>query len=159
MTITLQYADKDELEAALYEASMNAEGNLSGMAIYLAAPSTQAAVRTLGSTEGYVSPGEAAFSIWDDRRDTMQPKELWDLVAQAAIDASTEAATADRVDAERYRWLRRHTTGQSDKRGRQEFALPDPHPLSNIMKGSVSQHLDAAIDAARSQAGQQVAKP
>jgi hypothetical protein len=75
-----------------------------------------------------------------------------DPCAPATVRAErTDAATVAqlREDAERYRWLRAWTTGQSDARGRQAFALPDPHPLGNIMRGSVSQHLDAAIDAAR----------
>ena len=52
-----------------------------------------------------------------------------------------------RKDAERYRWLRANTHGEKDRRGRQEFCMPDPCPRANIMRGSVAQHLDAAIDA------------
>ena len=52
-----------------------------------------------------------------------------------------------RKDAERYRWLRANTHGEQDGRGRQEFCMPDPCPRANIMRGSVAQHLDAAIDA------------
>lgn len=66
-----------------------------------------------------------------------------------AIPAAPQADAADAHDAARYRWLRRHTRGTRDTRGRQEFELPDPHPIGNIMQGSVAQHLDAAIDAAR----------
>lgn len=51
-------------------------------------------------------------------------------------------------DAARYRWIRSNARGKVDGRGRQEFDLPDPHPLGNIMRGSVAQHLDAAIDSA-----------
>jgi hypothetical protein len=58
------------------------------------------------------------------------------------------------ADAARYRWLRgqvwgcRHALGK----GPAIFAFPTAKelpPLSDIMKGSVAQHLDAAIDAAR----------
>jgi hypothetical protein len=52
------------------------------------------------------------------------------------------------ADANRYRWLRDNTHGEADARGRQQFVMPDPHPQANIMRGSVAQHLDAAIDAA-----------
>ena len=64
---------------------------------------------------------------------------------EAAAKAELEAL---RKDAERYRWLRAETSGIADARGRQEFVFPDPHPLDNILRGSVAQHLDAAIGAA-----------
>lgn len=74
-------------------------------------------------------------------------------LAIARLTAERDAARAEvealREDAERYRWLRLHTIGKADPRGRQEFELPDPHPRGDIMRGSVAQHLDAAIDSAR----------
>ncbi len=56
-------------------------------------------------------------------------------------------AVALEKDAARYRWLRTHTHGERDAAGRAEFCMPNPMPRSNIMRGSVAQHLDAAIDA------------
>ena len=56
-------------------------------------------------------------------------------------------AQADALDAARYRYLRRWTSGQRHSRGRTQFVMPDPCPIGNIMQGSVAQHLDAAIDA------------
>jgi len=53
-----------------------------------------------------------------------------------------------RKNSDRYKWLRNGTSGTRDARNRQSFDMPDPHPLGNIMQGSVAQHLDAAIDAA-----------
>jgi hypothetical protein len=57
------------------------------------------------------------------------------------------SARENQADAERYRWLRTHTHGERDAAGRAEFCMPNPMPRSNIMRGSVAQHLDAAIDA------------
>lgn len=72
-------------------------------------------------------------------------------VTQAKIDEvlalKVDELDTLRKDAERYRWLRANTHGEQDARGRQEFCMPDPHPQANIMRGSVAQHLDAAIDA------------
>ena len=56
-------------------------------------------------------------------------------------------AQADALDAARYRYLRRWTSGQRHSRGRTQFVMPDPCPIGTIMQGSVAQHLDAAIDA------------
>ena len=61
-----------------------------------------------------------------------------------------EAALAEAVaDAERYRHLRQHVHGENYGLTSQCFVFDWPTPLSNIMRGSVAQHLDAAIDAAR----------
>ena len=59
-----------------------------------------------------------------------------------------------RRDAERYRWLRRKTSGHRSDGGAQHFGFPTGiclPPVGNIMKGAVCQHLDAAIDAAMRQ--------
>lgn len=64
------------------------------------------------------------------------------------IDNTIETFDEIQQDAVRYQWIRQHTSGKQDQRGRQEFVLPDPYPLTNIMRGSVAEHLDAAIDAA-----------
>lgn len=61
---------------------------------------------------------------------------------------AADEIAALRKDAERYRWLRAQVRGARDERGRQEFDMPDPHPLGDIMRGSVAQHFDAAVDAA-----------
>ncbi|PLC06353.1 hypothetical protein CY658_04790 [Variovorax sp. RO1] len=79
------------------------------------------------------------------------PEALVRLSALKARDAEIERL---RGDAERYEWIRAHTTGHRDARRRMEFAFPDPHPIGNIMQGSVSQHLDAAIDQARATGGE-----
>lgn len=58
---------------------------------------------------------------------------------------------AMRKDAERYRWLQYRTGGFKDNEGRQYFSFPSRFglpPVTNIMQGSVGQHLNAAIDEA-----------
>lgn len=59
-------------------------------------------------------------------------------------------------DAERYRWLRVRVSGHRAVSSARPatFAFPGPMlltPLGDIMRGSVAQHLDAAIDAARAE--------
>jgi hypothetical protein len=66
----------------------------------------------------------------------------------------TAERDALREDAERYRWLRTRVSGhRAVGSGRPAtFAFPGPldlPPIGDIMRGSVAQHLDAAIDAAR----------
>lgn len=65
----------------------------------------------------------------------------------------TLAAEAERgalkVDAERYRHIRHHVHGENYGLTSQTFVFDWPTPLANIMRGSVAEHLDAAIDAAR----------
>jgi hypothetical protein len=52
-------------------------------------------------------------------------------------------------DAARYEWLRARVFGVRDKRGVEEFSVPPPRPtMATIMRGSVAQHFDAAIDGA-----------
>lgn len=53
-----------------------------------------------------------------------------------------------RKDAERYRHIRQHVHGEHYGLTSQCFVFDWPTPLSNVMRGSVAQHLDAAIDAA-----------
>jgi hypothetical protein len=56
----------------------------------------------------------------------------------------------DRIDAARWRWLRSKVSGGYSTPGSPaSFQLPLIRPVGNIMKGSVAQHLDAAVDAAR----------
>jgi hypothetical protein len=88
---------------------------------------------------------DEADAIAEVERDT----EDWPLHApyRAVQMVDVAESLALHRDAERYRWLRENTHGEADARGRQEFCMPDPHPQSNIMRGSVAQHLDAAIDA------------
>ena len=86
-------------------------------------------------------------------RDALEVAKVWPLSPVARANPARIARLLDRLeaaeaDAGRYRWLRAGTRGQQDARRRQEFELPDPHPLGDIMRGSVAQHLDAAIDAA-----------
>lgn len=61
-------------------------------------------------------------------------------------------------DAERYRWLRSRVQGQRDELAPQgqDFVLEPPNvmPGQNIMQGSVAEHLDNAIDAARNAGGE-----
>lgn len=53
-----------------------------------------------------------------------------------------------RRDAERYRWLRHRTGAVRAPNGIQEFKFPALWDTeANLLKGSVAQHLDAAIDA------------
>lgn len=61
-----------------------------------------------------------------------------------------------REDAERFQWLRDRTRGICNyehtdnvlmRHGR--FQFPTVEPISDVMRGSVAQHLEDAIDAAR----------
>lgn len=68
------------------------------------------------------------------------------------VEALTAECDALRVDAERYQWLRSLTRGhQGACFDQMWFLLPDVKRIQgqNIMQGSVAQHLDKAIDAAR----------
>lgn len=81
---------------------------------------------------------------------TVDPDSLRDptpLLREAAT-ALAEAGE-DRVDAERYRHIQLHTRGYYDIDAIQAFALPYVTPVTDIMKGGIAGHLDAAIDAAR----------
>lgn len=70
-------------------------------------------------------------------------------VAQAKRIAELEADNARlRVDGDRYHHIRKHTIGERVNMG-QWFSFPFIKPVGNIMQGSVAQHLDDAIDAAR----------
>ena len=77
----------------------------------------------------------------------------------ASLRQSEAEVEGLKADAERYRWLRNLTRGQQTFGGvstgsspsMQWFKFPPISPVSNIMRGAVSQHLDEAIDAARSQ--------
>ena len=68
-------------------------------------------------------------------------------VRPSTLLALLDETEALRADAARYRWLRSQVRGKRDGRGRSEFDMPDPHPLGNIMQGSVAQHFDSSIDA------------
>ena len=76
----------------------------------------------------------------------------------ASLRQSEAEVEGLKADAERYRWLRNLTRGQQTFGGvstgsspsMQWFKFPPISPVSNIMRGAVSQHLDEAIDAARS---------
>ncbi len=75
-------------------------------------------------------------------------------VNQLYIQAKDRAEQAEaerdefRKDAERYRYLRDRTSGDRYPSGVARFRLPDVKAHEGIFKGSVAQHLDAAIDAA-----------
>jgi hypothetical protein len=61
------------------------------------------------------------------------------------------ARPEDALDAARYRWLRNRTSGQRNASGHGYFEFPKRpqlNPLRDLMRGSVAQHLDEAIDAA-----------
>lgn len=105
----------------------------------------------IGISSGPVSPAEALacadeveaaiMEIMNGKRKPgKMPLEPMVRLAQFARDAQASLA--------RYDYIRSNARGRVDGRGRQEFDLPDPYPLSDIMRGSVAQHLDAAIDAA-----------
>lgn len=76
--------------------------------------------------------------------------------AKAALAATPRAVSAgDALDAQRYRWLRARVSGHRSVNSARPatFAFPGPMaltPVADIMRGSVAQHLDAAIDAAMS---------
>lgn len=54
-----------------------------------------------------------------------------------------------RQDAERWDWFRSKTRGERSVDGRGQFVQPRISPITGIMMGSIAEHLDAAIDAAR----------
>ena len=53
-----------------------------------------------------------------------------------------------RKDAERYQYLRRWVRGETDLYTKQKTIHFFINPVGDVMKGSVAQHLDEAIDAA-----------
>lgn len=60
-----------------------------------------------------------------------------------------EVEDANKKDAERYRWIRSKTQGLRGTFPKDFcFLFPSILPLGNVMKGSVAQYLDEAIDAA-----------
>lgn len=82
--------------------------------------------------------------------DTREPAGMWSCVN---CGRKFEPVNLERdADAERYRWLRMKTAGLRDNEARPYFSFPSKFglpPVTDIMRGSVGQHLDAAIDAAR----------
>lgn len=99
------------------------------------------------SAWGSRNMSEADFSLV--REDDGRLEELVD-AAMSALEAQSAELARLRVLAGRYEFLRRHTRGAYGIDTKQCFILPHvaPVPCTNIMKGSVGQHLDAAIDAA-----------
>ena len=109
---------------------------------------------------------EAAQKILDETHPAMfgTGKRIAALIGQrdeALIAESKAIAELARVieerdaavaDAERYRYIRQHVHGENYGLTSQCFVFDWPTPLSNIMHGSVAQHLDAAIDAAKEEA-------
>lgn len=72
--------------------------------------------------------------------------------------APHQGADALREDAERYQYLRCRVYGVRSRAGVEEFGMPAVTPcVASIMKGSVAQHFDAAIDAARAALAQHLA--
>jgi hypothetical protein len=83
------------------------------------------------------------------------PRAPWKAMAEAADEITRLRAQVAALegDAGRYRWLREHVSGHRAVSSARPatFAFPGPMvltPLGDIMRGSVAQHLDAAIDAA-----------
>lgn len=77
--------------------------------------------------------------------------DAMDYTAGPCLLSPEEYAAALRKDAERYRKLRARVRGERHlgTGHNQGFAFPsrfELQPLADIMRGSVSQHLDAAID-------------
>ena len=70
--------------------------------------------------------------------------------AADALEQQAAEIAALRADAERWsRWVRmRVSAGPSMPGSPNTFRLPLPACPPNVMRGSVAQHLDAAIDAA-----------
>ena len=82
-----------------------------------------------------------------------QQKILKALTAER--DDLRKEVEASRADAGRYRWIRTHTMGERDDLRVPQFYLPSVETLPgvNIMRGSVAEHLDAAVDAAMNGGG------
>lgn len=107
------------------------------------------------------NPPEGLGPYEDENGEPMQDDAdaalRWLTDAQSALLAQAAEKDAEierlRADAERYRYIRNWTRGEQNHNGRkQQFNFDFPKPLSNVMQGSVSQHLDAAIDASRAPA-------
>jgi hypothetical protein len=90
------------------------------------------------------------------------PEELRQAARYTALDhhrdlleRAAAKIEANQKDVARYQWLRAWTRGMRTF-GVPEFILPRIEVLEgrDIMRGSVSQHLDAAIDAALSTQGE-----
>lgn len=101
--------------------------------------------------------GHRIAGIWDDDNGPLSGKPCawcmtWNKV-KAMLAAQQPAQPADLVrDAERYRWLRNWTRRAYGIDSNPAFILPHvpipTGPDQNIMRGSLAQHLDNAIDAA-----------
>lgn len=80
-------------------------------------------------------------------------EEVHQELAPLARDLERELAKARaritelEANAARYLWFRDTTIGVREANGHYRFGIPTPRALANIMRGSVAQHLDAAIDA------------
>lgn len=124
-----------------------ADGKLSerygGPAVQPSADSLRAALAEADRIMGH----DDAMTEWRERW-----AHLW------GQEGTKAQPSADKVNAERYRWLRARVRGERHlgTGHNQGFAFPsrfDLSPLGDIMRGSVAQHLDAAIDAARARTG------
>lgn len=69
----------------------------------------------------------------------------------ATIRARDARIAALELNDARYRWLRDNTSGHRYADGEMVFVHPTVKPIGNIMRGSVAEHLDNAIDAALTQ--------
>ena len=73
-----------------------------------------------------------------------------------AITALLARLDAAEADAARYRWVRHRVSGHGSHLDHQHFGFPTSlalRPVGDLMKGSVSQHLNDAIDAVRAKDG------
>ena len=87
----------------------------------------------------------ALSETWtDENGTTWRPPTAW------AYAQCCRVRDALQADAARYQHIRRLTRGAYGVNAEQTFLLPHVEPASgaNIMRGSVAQHLDAAIDEA-----------
>ena len=101
--------------------------------------------------------GHRIAGIWDDDNGPLSGKPCaWCMTwnkAKAMLAEQQPEQPADLVrDAERYRWLRNWTRRAYGIDSNPAFILPHvpipTGPDQNIMRGSLAQHLDNAIDAA-----------
>ena len=114
-------------------------------------------VSHFGSTElGDQVVANLRFALMEESAEIAALKQKLEMAEKAheiAIRQRDNLKTENerlRQDAERYQYLRRWVRGETDLYTEQKTIHFFINPVGDVMKGSVAQHLDEAIDAAMS---------